>query len=232
MTDYTRSKRELAADFVGTAGVNLSLTKRIDAIAFDYLTAFCQGPIAIGDFSVGFVDFVWRIRTDGFNVWITRGLESSWDVETLLFTVTDEPIIEIDIAFEQAGRPVVCGTRATGAGGSSEVWLYWFKPAISDFIFESFGAGRNPKVLLDYPPDPTISDVLLFYMLDGSGIVFRQQRDLYANIIQTPVTVSTNLFLEEVAYLEGWRIAAYFSEYKPAKGQYLLRHIESVLYPV
>lgn len=233
MSDYTTGKREFQADFVGTVGAGLSLTKRPDAISFDYLTAFCQGPVAIGDVSQGVVDFVWRVRTDGLTVWIARGsLVNTWEVESLLFTTTGEVIQEIDIAFEQAGRPVVCAARNTGAGGSSEVWLYWYKPAIADFIFEMFDSGRNPRILMDYPPDTTIADVLLFYMKDGSGLVFRQQRDLYAVILTTPIIDATNLNLEEAAYLEGWRIAAYFSEYKPSKGQYLLRHIESKLYPV
>lgn len=233
MSDYTTGKREFQADFVGTVGAGLSLTKRPDAISFDYLTAFCQGPVAIGDVSQGVVDFVWRVRTDGLNVWIARGsLVNTWEAESLLFTTTGEVIQEIDIAFEQAGRPVICAARNTGAGGSSEVWLYWFDPSISNFAFEMFDSGRNPRILMDYPPDTTIADVLMFYMKDGAGLVFRQQRDAYAIVLTTPVIDATNLYLEEVAYLEGWRIAAFFSEYKSALGQYRLRHIESKLYPV
>ena len=233
MSDYAAGKREFQADFVGSVGEGLSITKRPDAISFDYMTAFCQGPVSVGDVTKGVINFVWRIRTDGLNVWLARGsLVNTWEAEVLLFTITGEVIQEIDIAFEQAGRPVVCASRNTGAGGSSEVWLYWYKPSIADFTFEMFDSGRNPRVLMDYPPDTSIADVLFFYMKDGSGLVFRQQRDLYANILTTPVIDATNLNLEEVAYLEGWRIAAYFSEYKASKGQYLLRHLESKLYPV
>ncbi len=233
MSDYPAGKRELQADFVGVVGPGLSITKRPDAISFDFMTAFCQGPVAIGDTTQGVINFVWRVRTDGLHVWVARGsLGHTWEAETLLFTTTGELIQEVDIAFEQAGRPVICAARNTGAGGTSEVWLYWFKPAVSGFVFEMFDRGRNPRILLDYPPDTTIADVLMFYMKDGSGLVFRQQRDLYGIVLATPVIDTTNLYLEEVVYLEGWRIAAYFSEYKPTKGQYRLRHIESKLYPV
>lgn len=233
MSDYTSGKREFQADFVGTVGEGLSLTKRPDSISFDYMTAFCQGPVSVGDVSQGVIDFVWRVRTDGLNVWIAKGTQlHTWEAESLLFTTTGEEIQEIDIAFEQAGRPVICAARNTGTGGASEIWLYWFNPSDSDFVFEMFDSGRNPRILMDYPPDTTIADVLMFYMKDGSGLVFRQQRDLYAIVLTTPIVDATNLYLEEVAYLEGWRIAAYFSEYKADKGQYRLRHIESKLYPV
>lgn len=216
--------------------VNASKTRRPNAVSLDYLTAFTPGPVDIGDTSLGPVNRPWRCRVDNAagKVYIAKANDGNtdWLAETELFSFTGVPCLELDVSFEQAARPVVVMERATGVGGASEIWLYWFKPADSDFVFEVIAEGKTPRVILDYPYDTSISDVLLFYLNDSTGLVYRQQRDLYAIELTTPITDSTNLFLEEIAYLNNWRIGVFFSQTISTTGHFSLRHLETTMYPV
>lgn len=230
MVDYAPGEREFQADFeTGNEVLDGSSTSlRPDAVTFDHLTSFCMGPVAIGDVSEGINAYVWRARVDNAagKVWIARENDAGtgFNSETELFSFSGDPIVESDLAFEQAGRGVLCAERA------DEIWVYWFKPAIADFIFENLGTGRTPKVVMDNPADTTDSDVLLFYLASG-GLKCRQQRDNYAVVIDTIITDDTDLYLEEVGRSTDNRVVCLLSDRNTTTGRFSKVRIETTLYP-
>lgn len=231
---YEGGRRERLADFVGFTATNSSKTRRPDALTFDYLTAFCPGPVANGDTSQGVISFAWRCRVDNPSifdltgrVYISRQNDTGndWEPEVELFTFTGDRIDEIDIAFEQAGRPVVCAER------NGHIWLYWYNTISAAFEFTDFAVGRTPRVILDAPFNITSSDVLLFY-LSASNLVFRQQQDRYGNEIVTPFPVDENYFIEDVVKLRDSRIRVDLSHRNSTSGKYTYETITSTLYPL
>ncbi len=158
---------------------------------------------------------------------------TAWEQERLLFFYEGQPIREIDLAFEQNARPVVCAERPTGSGGAPEVWLYRFDPAAGRFTFEPVCGGRTPRLVLDDPHDPQGSDVLLFYVSDENDRVeVRQQRDLYRTVYPTPLAGAEGLYLERVAKARDSRLHVVASRRDPATGRYTLDVLESTLYPL
>jgi hypothetical protein len=237
---YEGGRREKQGDFVGFVPSNSSKTRRPDAITFDYLTAFCPGPIANGDSSGGAAAHAWRCRVENPSafdftgkVYISRANDArdAWGPEEEIFTFTGENILEVDIAFEQAGRPVICAERNTGVDGSPEVWLYWFDSTDSMFGFDNFGAGRTPRVILDNPLNVTESDVLFFY-LTSTELAFRQQRDRYAIVYNTPLSADANTYIEDVVKLRDGRVKVEIVRRDVATGKYLISGITSTLYPI
>lgn len=231
---YEGGRREKLADFVGFTSTNSSKTRRPDALTFDYLTAFCPGPVANGDVSQGVVPFAWRCRVENPSafdftgrVYISRENDThdGWEPEVELFTFTGDRIDEVDIAFEQAGRPVVCAER------SGHVWLYWFNTVSSAFEFTDFGIGRTPRVILDNPLNTSDSDVLLFY-LSVTKLVLLQQRDRYTVEIETPFGVDDSYFIEDVVKMRDSRIRVLLSRRDSTTGKYSSSFIDSTLYPV
>lgn len=210
---------------------NASSSKRPDALSFDYLLAYALGPVAVGVVTEGAAAYVWRIRADNttHKLYLCRELDAGWDTEIELFNYSFVgDVTEIDLAFEQAARAVVCLSTATN------VWLYWFDPTLlptADFVLEDFGLGRTPRLLLDNPADTTDSDVLFFYILDGTGIVYRTQRDRYETQVTTPITDVENSYLEEVFRGTDNRVVVVYSVHNPTLGQYTLKRLESTLYP-
>lgn len=228
--------REFTADFQDRLRelLNLTLTKRPDSISFDYNEAFCLGPHVLADNSQGLFNRAWRARVDNTlkSVYITPASDDglSWGLEQLLFSFTGVDLEEIDLAFDQNGNAIVCASRLNG--GISEVWLYWFDPVPSSFVFVKIDNGRSPRILLDYPPDPSISDLLIFYMEDINGLVYRQQRDRYATLNATPVGVNVNRYCEEVAFSSDWRLLVFYVDHNTGNGKYTLGALVSTLYPV
>jgi hypothetical protein len=219
---------------MATLNENASITKRPDAISFSYLTAFSFGPVRQADESLGALDRVWRIRTTGNDVYLARANDANdaYVEEVLLFSFAGVAAIEIDVAFDQQANVVVAVERPTGAGGSSEIWVYFFDSSVAQYVFTNFGAGRTPRAILDDPFEPTANDVLIFYMDDvGNQIVYRQQRDRYAVIYPIPATTATNTYLEDAYKAQDGRIHIVYSVHDPVLGQYLLYHRESGLYP-
>lgn len=212
----------------------LSLERRPGAVSGDYLTAFAPGPRALGDASEGPAARAWRVRVDGGTVRLARApaAGSAWEAESVLFTYTGAPIEEVDVGFDQNANVLVSAQRATGAGGTPEVWLYWFNPLPDRraYVFESLGAGRTPRLLLDTPEDPQESDLLLFYVNAGGVLALRQQRDRYAAELLTPLSGGAGIFLEDVAKLRDGRVRAVCSV-RNAEGTWSLRAVESTLYP-
>src|SRR5690606_21309448 len=204
----------------------------------DYLTAHTLGPIAVADPSRGLVARVWKARTaDGREVRLAgaNGAGNAWTDEVLLFTIDDggPPILELDIAFEQNGQPVVCLERATGVGGASEVWIWFFDPTVPGMVLRNFGPGRTPRALLDRPIEIADGDVLVFYVADHAGrIAYRQQRDRYAVEILTPFEANRDTFVEDVAKGQDRRVVLLYSQRDEATGTYALHAASSVLSPI
>lgn len=232
---YPLGKREVTADFVGPKTANLSLLKRPDALTFDYLTAFTLGPRTIGDTEHGILDRPWYARVDnvGKRVMIARADDTNtmWEAEVELFSFVGADIEEVDFAFEQQSRPVVCAERNTGVDGAKEIWLYWYNPLLPGFEFVMFDSGRTPRTLLDNPPDLTNSDVQVFYLKTGVGLVYRQQRDRYAVVIDTPHIEEPDWYLEDVFYTNNWRVGLVLVRHN-ADGSYTKRRMETSLMPV
>lgn len=219
-----------------------SSTRRPDAISLDYLTAFCVGPEAEGDASLGLFRRAWRVRcvndAGGGTVYLSRSSAlvpeaGVWEAETELLVFAGAAVLEVDVAFEQAGRAVVCMERATGAEGAPEVWLYWYDPRIPGFTLENLGAGRNPRILLDNPENPAESDVLLFYISDPNDrLEMRQQGEFYATVHATPIENVAQVYCEEVAFARDNRLHVVLSVRDVASGRYALAALESAPYPV
>lgn len=171
---------ELASDTV-VLDPGLSLVRRPDAISVDYLTAFTLGPYNIADFSRGPVDRPWKVRAVGNRIYYARLNEArtGFENEVFLFEFIGPPPLEIDAAFDQSARILVCMERATGIGDASEVWIYFFDPTLPGFVLTNFGSGRTPRALLDDAVDSNNADILVFYLRDGVGMCWRQQRDRY-----------------------------------------------------
>jgi hypothetical protein len=227
--------RNTQAEFE-TPGVTFegtSSTRRPDALSWSYRTAHTVGPRAFSDPSAGFLDRPWRIRyADDGNVYLRRANDAgdAWEAETLLFAPGVE-IFEIDLAFDQNGRPIACA-EVDGLAGP-EVWLYWPNPTAGGaLIFEKIADGRNPRLLLD-DPEGTLadSDVLLFYMSDAlDHLCYRVQRELYATEHLHPLTNVANYFLEDVALAQNFRLQIIGSVRDPATGNYALAVTESAPY--
>lgn len=182
-TALPRGVRERYADFLADNAVMVgtSITRRPDAISFDYLTAHTVGPIALGDTSAGIVAWVWKARATTTGVYVARenATRDGWLPETLLFNYGGAPIDEMDFCFDQNGQPIVAADRA------GVLWIYYPDITLGGYGFRSFGAGRTPRVVLDDPLDVNGSDVLVFYVDTALGIVYRQQRERYATVHAT-----------------------------------------------
>lgn len=231
-----RHLRQTRADFDTpghTVGGALSLDRRPDALAWDHRTAFSAGPRGVGDASAGLVDRVWKARAEGGAVYLARADDgnTAWEAEALLFRYDGAPVVELDLAFDQNGRALVCAERATGAGGGAEVWLYWYNPLpeFQRFTFDNLGPGRTPRVLLDDVHDLQNSDLLLFYV-HGDALVYREQRDRFAARRATPLA-GAGLYLEAVAKARDGRVHVFASRRDAATGAYTLEVLESTLYP-
>lgn len=190
-------RSELAADGV-VLDQGLSLTHRPDAISLDYHTCYTLGPVHIGDFSAGPVDRPWRIRVIGNQVFIARLNDDRTDFEddSLLFEFTGVAPTEIDAAFDQAARILVCMERPSGNENLSEIWIRYYDPFSSAYVVTNFGTGRTPRALLDDAFDSSNADILVFYLNDAVGMCYRQQRDRYVTeyvVTDTaPIAVDTS----------------------------------------
>jgi hypothetical protein len=210
-----------------------SITLRPDAVSFDYKTAFSLGPNSIGTGTDGLFEKVWKFRADNTNVWYSVEAGGTWSSEQLLFSYVGEPIIELDGAFEQQGRPNIVAQRNTGINGAPEVWLYWFDPLVNNFVFQNFGSGRTPRISLDDWQEPTNSDVLVFYVNDASNrIQYRVQRDRFNTVYNTPIVSSQNTYLERVGFAADYRYRVTYSERNTTLGTYELKQLATVRYPI
>ena len=161
--------------------LGLSLDRRPDAISLDYLTAFTLGPVNIGDFSLGAQERVWKIRAQGGTVFSARQKNdrSDFEGEVLLFSHSADTPTEIDAAFDQNARVLVCMESPSGPGRQGELLIYYYDPFSASYQLVNFGRGRTPRAVLDDVVDTNNGDLLVFYVHDLKGICYRQQRDRY-----------------------------------------------------
>ena len=224
--------REFEAEFeteTHTLGGEGTTDLRPDSVAMNRLTAFSIGPIAIGDASQGARSRVWYARVDNDlgKVFVARQSDAGtdWDAEIELFSFIGV-VDEMDMAFEQAGRPVVALQIA------GNIHLYWFNPLVSLFQLTNFDSGRTPAVLLDNPADTANSDVLLFYIRDASAkVVYRQQRDRYNVRYDTPYLTDSNDFIQKLIRTTDNRVAGLIVVRNTVTGRYSLDRVETTLYP-
>lgn len=233
--DTKKLQREYQHEFETEAHYKLgtSTSRRPDAVSLDYLTCFTIGPIREGDVSQGMLHSVWRVRAVDNSVLVSRENDdkTAWEDEVELFSYEGAPILEIDAAFEQNGRLVVCAERATFIDDSSEIWLYWYDPTVPGFVFSNLGSGRTPRALLDDPFNVQDSDVLLLYVSDlDDSVVLRQQRDRYEDEILVPIGSVGGKYLEEVAKARDGRLHVIYSSRDIPTGKYFLATLESTLY--
>lgn len=223
--------REFLADFNTETwfGNNIDLTVRPDAVSSTYLISYSYGPKNVGDSSAGTIDRAWRAKVSGNNIILARANDANtaWEDDVILFSfeATGGTPTEIDLAFEQSARPVV----ALAING--HIWIYWFDPLLSDFTLDDLGVGRTPRVLLDDPLNTSNSDILLFYV-NGTKISWVQQRDRYAIVYDTPLTVDDNTYIEELIRTTDNRVALIYSIHNTTTGRYSLQRLESTLYPI
>jgi len=153
-----------------------SLTTRPDSLSLDYQTAWAFGPIETGSVVSGSITSSWRaensysVATQTGSIILTRENDAgdNWrpaSASLILFSYTGSAIEEIDLAFDQSGRPVVSADRRFIVAGVTEsiVWFHRFVTAVNDFQFGPIATGSTARVILDDPIDVTDSDVLLFY---------------------------------------------------------------------
>lgn len=214
-----------------------SITRRPDSISVDYTMSHCFGPYAIGDNTRGMLNRVWKVRTDGNNLWLARSTDSfvGYETETLLITLppSEVPIRELDVAFDQNAQLVVCVERLTGPLDTPQIWLYWFDPVAFAYTFTFLANGRNPRAILDEPiPYSQTSDVLIWFFSDTFQVLaYRRQRDRYATEFYINRITADNKFVEDAYRSIDNRVHVLFSVHNIPQGIYDLDHVESTLYP-
>lgn len=214
-----------------------SITRRPDAISVDYTMSHAFGPRALGDNTAGMLNRVWRVRTDGLSLWLARAQDGhvGYDPEVLMVQLPADavPIRELDVAFDQNGRVVICTERLTGPLDTPEIWLYWFDPVQFQYVYEPLCFGRNPRVILDEPiPYSSTSDVLIwFFSNTNQKLAYRRQRDRYQGEYYIESIEAENRFVEDAYRSIDNRLHVLFSERNIPSGTYILDHVESTLYP-
>jgi hypothetical protein len=234
--EFAEGQRRTKAEFETPTHqlLRASLDRRPDAVSFDYLWSFAYGPVGIADLSRGIRDRPWYVRCEGTTVYYARANDgnTAWEAEAVLFSYSGALITELDLAFEQAGRVVVCAERPTGTAGAPEIWLYWFDVG-TGFVFQNFGSGRTPRAILDEPDFTSESDVLVFYLHDGDDEAkMLVQREEYATPHAVPLTDVADKYLEDVVKVSDSRIRIVASVHNVGAGTYTLESVESTLYPI
>lgn len=219
-----------------------SITKRQPTISLDYLTAYDVGPISQGDLSEGPTVRVYRVFVENeTEVYIEAELldKTGWTgTPSLLFDASDSgnlsAIAEIDLTFDQLGRPFVFYQQPNGS--VNDLWIWWFDSQLGDTTLKFISEGRNPNCYQDErsPKFSELSDILIFYINgDDSAVEWRQQRDRFDTIYTTPLTTGiTDLFLEELSKTTDNRIRLVYLEFQPTLASYTLKFLDSALYPI
>jgi hypothetical protein len=217
-----------------------STTRRPDGVSLDYLTAYSRGPKALGDLSDGIYPWTWRVRAEGLAVYLARenALRDGWlDEELLTICTGSAPIDELDLAFTEEGTVVVVCERATGTAGAPQVHIYWWNPTFGieayDWLFPF--NGRTPRCVLDYFPTsvgphvcPPEIDVQVFYLLDGTGMLRREQASSYGTASVTVLPNSTATRLHRAFRTTDRRVSVLLSRHTPATGRFVYERVDSV----
>ncbi len=172
-------------------------------------------------------------------MWLARAdaAGTAWEAETLIFSYVGVPALECDIAFDENTNVVVCMNRATGVGGTQEMWVYFYDSLIGGYNFLNLGEGRSVKAILDEPLDSVNGDVLLFYMKDSTNqLCFRVQRERYliTNVVLLGTgtqVVAANSYVDDAYRTTDGRLAVLVAINEPISGTYKYLHYETSLYP-
>lgn len=229
-------EKEFQADFVSPENKfdGSSVTRRPDAISLDYLHSFTLGPKAISDPSEGILYRPWRCWLEaGQYVYVARANvdNTDWEDGIRLFNSKDWTTVEIkelDVAFTQNADPVVCCECSDG-----HIWIYFYNsaPGHGQFEFNDFGVGRSPRAVLDDPFDVVNSDVQIFYII-GAGLKYRQQRDRYTVVYDTPVVSVAGTYVEDAFRDNSLRLHVILSHRNTLTGRYSLDLLSSTLFPL
>lgn len=221
--------REFQADFSTGDVDHTSFATRPDAVARAGI-AFSFGPTERGDTSEGLLARAWYARVDSAaqTVYIARAKEDTrlgWEPEEEWFTYTGADFDEFDLTFDQNGNAMAVVER------SGNVWIYYFKPIAGTRVFEDFGAGRNPRCILDEPGHPSVSDVLVFYIASGT-VRYREQSTLYTAETDSGVPMSSDQYLEGLIRDTSHRVHLVYSTRDEPTGTYSIDRLSSLLYPL
>lgn len=222
-------RREYLADFADGDVFGTSFLRRPDAVSRSMLNAFAPGPRALNDPTEGLLVKGWYCRCDNTEKKLYLGeakdqIRLGWHDEVEWFTFTGDIIQELDFAFDQNGAPVLVAQR------SNSLWIYYFKPSAGEYVFEDFGAGLYPKVLLDNPFHVDDSDLLVWYSA-GGFLTYRKQRDLYVSSNPTAIGLSGAQYVEGTVVDDLLRIHVIFSTRNAGAGTWSLERMTSELYP-
>ena len=222
-------RREFEAQFEDGTLEGTSFERRPDAVSRSYLQALAPGPRALGDASEGLLVKGWYCRADNAagKVYLTPALDNvslGWGTETEVFDYTGDDIDEISFAFDQNGAPVFAPERA------GHVWIYYFKPTSSAYVFEDFGAGTTPGMVLDDPQNASVSDLLVFYAR-ASELRVREQNDLYVGEVSPGDVLSSAQYIEGALRDGQGRVHVKISTRDSGAGTYDLTRVSSALYP-
>lgn len=116
-------KEEFETEDFGVDGT--STTRRPDAISWDYLTAYAPGPADIGDPGSGPDARRWRVVARPTAIILQRMNvdNNGWEPERLVHAYDGPPVLEISLAFDFRGYPVIVMERETGASDAPHVWI-------------------------------------------------------------------------------------------------------------
>lgn len=235
--------REYRRDFesVGHQLDETTTDRRVDAVSWDYRTAYTTGPSAV-EVATGLESHMWRARADGNDVYLSRESGGGWGAETLLCTATgSEAITELDLAFNEFGKPVLVAERPTEAGGASGVWIYFFNDhyLVNDYIWQPIGAGTSPRCCSDYFPAnnlgpnicPPEIDVQMVYMKPSVGMVRREESDRFVADNPTPLAWSALRRIQKMFRTEDRRLSVWYSQRNISTGRYVVGRVDSIPYP-
>jgi hypothetical protein len=222
-------RREFESQFSDGITEGTSFGRRPDAVSRSYLQALAPGPKALGDASEGLLVKGWYCRADNAagKVYVCPARDDTslgWGAEVEAFSYSGDDIDEISFAFDQNGAPFFAAER----GG--HVWIRYFDPGVPGFVFEDFGVGTTPRVVLDDPQEPTDSDLLVFYAR-ASELRIREQSDLYVGEIDPGNGLSADQYIEGALRDGENRVHVIISTRNPGTGTYVLSRISSQLYP-
>ena len=145
----------------------------------DRKISYHWGPVQVQDPSQGLLVKLWTLRAiEGAAILSAPGSPTT--------TVLTRPVSidNINLAFDQNGRPCVCFEEESGGA-----FLYWFDPVPNEPVFMPLPSGSvSPRITLDDARsfNGANSDVILGYV--RAGIVrYRQQRDRFTVEYTPPI---------------------------------------------
>ena len=145
----------------------------------DRKISYQWGPVQVQDPSHGLLVKVWTLRVEG-----GEAILSAPGSPTQTVFARSADIDNVNLAFDQNGRPCVCFEEEGGGA-----YLYWFDPVPNEPVFMPIpGDAVSPRITLDdaRPFNGADSDVILGYVRDGL-VRYRRQRDRFEDEFTPPI---------------------------------------------